>query len=123
MNNLDLIRAKNALEACHSIDGGANDGEVVKKVPSYIINNGLLAAAAFANENARKKEKSGYEDVFKAIVKHLVSIKRIDSIPESSEGLIKYLVSQDSAKLRDVTAETMAYLNYLRRFASKKKED
>ncbi len=118
MNNLDLIRAKNALEACSSIGNGANGGEAVKKVPSYIINNGLLAAAAFANENG-----VGYESVFKAIVKHLVSIKRIDSIPESSEWLIKYLVRQDSAKLRDVTAETMAYLNYLRRFASKKKED
>lgn len=117
MNNLDLIRAKNALNACHSIDGGANGGEAVKKVPSYIINNGLLAAAAFANETG-----AGYEDVFKAIVKHLVSIKRIAPIQESSEWLIKYLVSQDSAKLRDVTAETMAYLNYLRRFASKKKE-
>lgn len=117
MNNLDLIRAKNALDA-RNIGSGVNDGEVVKKVPSYIINNGILAAAAFAKETG-----TGYEDVFKAVVAHLKSIKRIPgNTPDSSDGLIRYLVSQDSAKLRDVTAETMAYLNYLRRFASKKKE-
>lgn len=38
---------------------------------------------------------------------------------ESSMGLVCYLVGKTSAELRDVTAETMAYLNYLRRFASK----
>lgn len=114
-NNLDLIRAKNALEAVDKIGAGKDGGDIVKKIPAYIINDGFLAAAAFAVNSG-----AGYEDVFAAIARHLKAIGRIDSnTPEGSLDLLNYLVKQDSAKLRDVTAEAMAYLNYLRRFAAK----
>ena len=33
------------------------------------------------------------------------------------KGFIKHLTTVDSSELRVITAETMAYLNYLRRFA------
>lgn len=115
MNNMDLIRAKNALEASGTIRAGENETDTVKKIPPYIINNGLLATALFANE-----KKAGYENVFKAVVRHLKSIHRLpQGTEESSMGLVRYLVGKTSAELRDVTTETMAYLNYLRRFASK----
>ena len=111
-NNLDLMRAKNALAAAPSIGGGKNGGDVVKKVPAYIINDGFLAAAAFAEAT-----KGGFDDVFKAIAHHLKDAGHIDTkVDESAKGLIDYLTRADSAKLRDVTAEAMLFLSYLRRF-------
>ena len=118
MKNLDQIRAANAINADNDIGKGVNNGEVVKKVPAYIMNNGLLATAAFASES-----KGGYEDVFKAVICHLKD-RRVGKLPKEVEGssasLIRYLVDKDSSVLRDITMETMAYLNYLRRFAGKK---
>ena len=117
MKNLDQIRAANAINAT-DIGKGVNNGEIVKKGPAYIMNNGLLATAAFARES-----KGGYEDVFKAVIRHLKD-PRVEKLPEkmeeSSDALIRYLVKKDSSVLRDITMETMAYLNYLRRFAGKK---
>ncbi len=113
-NNLDLMRAENALKAASIIGRGKDGGEVVKKVPAYIINDGFLAAAAFAEAN-----KGGYGDVFAAIAHHLKSVGRIDIADESAQGLIKYLVGKDSSTLRDVTAEAMLFLSYLRRFVKK----
>ena len=114
MRNLDQIRAANALAAKNSIKGGVNDGEVVKKVPSMIMNNGLLAAAAFAVET-----RKGYEDVFKAIIDHLKYLKRLPGTHTDLEEFISDLSVSDSVILRDITAEAMAYLNYLRSFARK----
>ena len=118
MKNLDQIRAKNALEAAHNKKfKGMNDGEVVKKVPAMIQQNGLLGALAFAID----KEK-GYKDVLDASIEHYVSLPNVAK-PASTdlEGFSKWLCGQDSAQLRAVTTEVLAYLNYLRRYV--KKED
>lgn len=116
MKNLDQIRAANAIDAI--VGRGVNDGETVKKIPAYIMNNGLLATAAFAYETQK-----GYGDVFAAIIHHLKD-PRIQKLPENLEenpkAFIDFLAERDSAVLRDVTTESLAYLNYLRRFAGKK---
>ena len=116
MENLDQIRAKSALLAAKTIGLGAEGGEnVAKKVPTMIRENGILGAAAFAKETGK-----GYEDVFDAIIKHLRKVKRIPDAPMKIEAFIEHLTTMPAEKLRAVTAETMAYLNYLRRFAGKK---
>jgi CRISPR/Cas system CMR-associated protein Cmr5 small subunit len=120
MKNLEQIRAKNALAAARSIGGGKNDGEnIAKKVPTMIRENGILGAAAFAAETGK-----GYESVFNAIIAHLADphIKKIGAAC-SLQDFVAWLAGHESvtaARLRAITAETMAYLNYLRRFASKK---
>ena len=114
MQNLEQIRAKNALNV--KVAGGANDGAVVKKVPSMILENGILAAAAFANEN----KGQGYADVFEAgIIPHLKSINKLPGDNTDLRGFIDDLTNVSSSTLRRTTTETMAYLSYLRRFASK----
>ena len=118
IQNLDQIRAKNALVAAENKMGGKNSGEVVKKVPPMIRENGILGALAFA------KESSGdYGKCFEAIIAHLKSVGKTSA--SSLDAFLNELVDADSAKLRDVTAESMLYLNYLRRFAEKpeKKEE
>lgn len=125
--NLEQMRAQNALEA--SLEKkfkGANDGEVVKKVPTMIRENGLLGALAFAMEAKEdKKEKAGikltnpgHNDVFRAIIRHLAVVGIIEREVDM-QTFVENLCESDATHLRAVTSEAMAYLNYLRRFASK----
>lgn len=126
MKNLEQIRAANALEAATGTTfKGVNDGQVVKKVPTMIRENGILGAAAFALETGQ-----GYEGVFNAIIRHLEGMPRL--MPHESsrhasslslKAFIEDLSSADSARLRAITAEALAYLNYLRRFARKKEDE
>jgi CRISPR type III-B/RAMP module-associated protein Cmr5 len=132
MKNLDQIRAKNALAASQDTRfSGANDGEVVKKIPTMIRESGLLGALAFAceakEENGKYELKNkGYNDVFVAVIKHLNGSEEqigLGKFNEKPENFINELCRMDSAKLRAVTAEILAYLAYLRRFAKKSKTE
>ena len=121
MKNYEQIRAKNALEAATGRSfKGANDGEVVKKIPTMIRENGFLGALAFAKET---DDKTGHADVFRAIIEHLKSVGRLPGGKSDLDGFLADLCSADAAVLRAVTSEAMAYLNYLRRFARKGRED
>ncbi len=112
MQNLDQIRAANALEAADRVREKA-----VTKLPAMIVNNGLLAAAAFAM--AKSEELIG---AMNAVAVHLAD-PRIGRLPEnakSTEALIRHLVSPGtgSDRLRLATSEALAYLSYLKRFAT-----
>ncbi len=115
MKNLDQIRAKNALSAAAKFNfAGENEGEVVKKVPALIQECGLLATAAFASEKGK-----GHENVFNAVIGHLADpeialLSRSIELKDFIKGVAE---KADSAALRRITSETMAYLSYLRRFA------
>lgn len=117
MQNLEQKRAAHALCKADTIKAGQGEGDpnaVCKKVPTLIINNGLLATAAFANEG-----KDGIKSVILAIEDHL---QHIGIMPQGNT-LLRWLSAPDadSALLRRVTAESLAYLNYLRRFVRKGK--
>jgi len=115
MKNLDQIRAANAWAARDTIGTGANQGDIVKKVPTMIMENGFLAAAAFAKDSS-----GGYKTVFMAITVHLQTLGIMEKKQGASvDDLITWLSAASSAKLREVTVETMAYLSYLRRFVQK----
>ena len=112
MKNLDQIRAKNALNA--NIGTGKEGGEsVAKKVPAMIVENGFLGAFAFATENGK-----GYLDVFNAIITHLIEV----GLVPPTKRAYGHFCEIDAHTLRAVTAEAMAYLNYLRRLAKASKE-
>lgn len=121
MRNLEQIRAKNALAWKDKIGTGKEGGRAVaKKVPAQIIQNGFLGALAFAIEN----KGSGYENAFKAILEHLKIANRNQGLPcDDLQGFLNALCAKDADVLRTVTAEALAYLNYLRRFAKPGKED
>lgn len=126
MKNLDQIRASNALKATkEKTFSGKDGGEIAKKVPTIIRENGILGALAFALEKKGKKGEyavAGMKDVLDAIVEHL-SDPRIQRLPASvkdAEMWLEYLVNDSSSDaLREQTAEAMAYLSYFRRFAHK----
>ncbi|MGL4854711.1 MAG: type III-B CRISPR module-associated protein Cmr5 [Lentisphaeria bacterium] len=117
MQNLDQIRAKNALAWAKKIGGGENGGEnIAKKIPTMIMENGFIATAAFAKETGK-----GYEDVFDAIIAHLAdeNVGKLKQICTLEQFLTWLTSTADSNRLRQITAESLAYLNYLRRFAAK----
>lgn len=114
--NYAQLRAKHAWEAAQdTVFKGKEGGEAVKKVPSMIIENGLLGAMAFAIEKGE-----GYLKTFESLLAHL---KKIDyfSVKASKDvgEWFSHLASSDAETLRLTTSECMAYLAYLRRFAKK----
>jgi CRISPR/Cas system CMR-associated protein Cmr5 small subunit len=108
MKNLEQIRAANALTYAESDAKKTNSdgGNVVKKLPALIMQNGLLAATAFSYQKQademsrqwksfRKKnnrpptpeeearfEDNGFYTCFDFLVRHIRN-KQIDIIPES----------------------------------------
>lgn len=122
MPNLEQIRAKNAYAARESIGTGKEGGRAVaKKVPAMILANGFIGALAFAIE-----DNGGYLTVFNAIIRHLHDACLDCGVSATDPAkFLDELCGCDADTLRAITAESMAYLNYLRRFAKpgKEKED
>jgi hypothetical protein len=119
MQNLEQIRARNALDFARREGSkviGPQGGEVIKKLPSHILNHGLLATAAYSFT-----EKIGWQVTFDAIAQHLADAS-IAIVPgarvKDRATLLEYLTSRDttSETLKHATAETMAWLQYARRF-------
>jgi hypothetical protein len=112
MRTLAQIRAANALQ-CYGKKFG---GEVIKKMPARIRNNGLLATMAFCIEKGDE-----HLDVACIIAGHLAHQEPGGPIPITRSldvvGLVQELASGDAALLRRATGESLALLNYMRRFA------
>ena len=124
MKNLEQIRAANALRCQRENedreDGdkieGKQKGEVIKKIPTMILNHGLLATMADAVEN------KGKTIAFDHIARHLAD-PEIGIVPtdiKNHSKLLEYLTSKDanSELLKQATSETMAWLGYARRFVT-----
>ncbi len=127
MRNLEQLRAQNAFNAAGDILPGSGGGKsTAKKVPAMIIANGFIGALAFAIERTDKGYKNpGHQSVFKAIFSHLEYLHEkkklpVDSVIFDKDNLgesLKSICESDASDLRVITTESLAYLNYLRRFA------
>lgn len=117
MQNLNQIRARHVLQFSEFQQGlkGKNGGEVIKKIPPVIMNNGLLSALAYSLD----KNNAAWKTVFDGIAAHVASeeVAKVPPDRTTAEALLDYLVSPDSssALLRDVTAEAAAWLDFARR--------
>ena len=127
MKNFEQLRSKHALVAADQGFHGRNDGDIIKKVPTMIQQNGFLGALAFAIEDETRVQKqnngnaSGYAQAFKAILVHLKS-PEVAICPATIKELLPFATwlcddERDACELRVVTAEAMAYMNVLRRYA------
>lgn len=127
MKNFEQLRSKHALAASEHSFHGRNDGDIIKKIPTIIQQNGFLGALAFAIEDETRVRRqnannvSGYAQAMKAILTHLQS-PEVALCPADVQELrpfAKWLCSdeRDASELRVITAEAMAYMNVLRRYA------
>jgi len=122
MKNLEQIRARNAHAYANDPKfdkGGQQEGEVIKKIPSMIMNHGFLATAAFGFDEKHK----AWKDAFTAIAHH-VSDPEIALVPKDkndADSLMTYLTGKEASSetLKLVTNEAMAWLNYARRFVKR----
>ena len=116
MQTLAQIRAKNALNK--QVEPGAGGGDVLRSFPSLVKTDGFLAALAFASETKQdgKLKHRGEHGICRHIAEHLHALH----ISENTDPrqLAQELAEGDASKLRRATAEALAYLNYLKRFAT-----
>ena len=118
MQNLDQKRALNAMAAVRKYNPqGKNEGNVIKKVPTMIQQNGLLGAIAFALD-----DKTGHAEVLKGAMEHYHTYDSASPDGNDLNRFAEWLCKQDSARLRAATAEILAYLNFYRRFASQERK-
>jgi CRISPR/Cas system CMR-associated protein Cmr5 small subunit len=128
MKNLEQIRARHALDFFKDGNNplGKNGGNILSKLPSMIVSNGLLSAAAFA---VAKGE--GFLACMTNIFAHLVSpevrvFSAIGFRPGEKtpfDAQIRTLSEADALILRRATTEAIAYATYLKRFKPKSEDD
>lgn len=114
MQNLDQIRAAAALKILPEGREHNFDRSDVVGIPALILTNGLLSAAAYCCEEGKETRK-GMKHACEGIAGHLKERGII-----SSTSLIDDLSKKDSLTLQCATAEALAFLAYLKRFALKK---
>ncbi len=116
MKNLEQIRAAAALEPAKSLDKAA-----VNKLPAMIMSNGLLATIAFCHSESSGSKRSHMATALMATAGHLA--RQNLAAPGASDlmALTKDLSGRDSHHLQRATAEALAFIGYLRRFAKKDK--
>jgi len=118
MKNLDQIRAYNAITSLQRKFKGDDGGEVIKKQPAYILNDGLLATLAFGIHKGGDHQEAG-----NVIAQHLASPGIAIYEPQHGQGsgrdLLETLAKEETdILLRRATAEALAFLNYLKRFVA-----
>ncbi len=119
MQNLDQIRAAAADKLLPQGQKHTFDRSDVVGIPALILSNGLLAAAAFCCEEGKDKRK-GMKLAFDGIAAHLKGRELTNA--STGQDLIRDLATKDSLTLQRATAEALAFLAYLKRFAVKKEK-
>lgn len=120
MENLEQKRAKNAWDAVKRMKNGSfsdtdrkDYGSAVKKLSMRILTSGLGQALAFLN--AKKGDKKGLNQAFSDVSDWITKGRKIPA--KMPDNLLDSIVHGDSNFLRRATDESLAYLQWLTRFA------
>jgi CRISPR-associated protein Cmr5 len=104
-------RAAKAWEYVIAVKGQGYEGQYggwVKKLPALILTNGLGQILAFL----RAKGK-GTGNAPQTLYQH-VSDWVMDEVGPGSDSLLEWLLTQDSSTYRRATAESLAFINWLK---------
>lgn len=120
LTNLEQVRAARAIndatliaEARHA----SKEGDQLSGYHSLIITNGLLATFAYSADKGGE-----HRLIAEALIRHISALQRAKlfpgiPMPERLQTALSHISSKvDDDLLRMMTAESMAYLNYLKRF-------
>lgn len=122
MQNLEQIRARNALAQASQACARQGEGNALAGYPSLIINNGLLATVAFSIQ----KEDHQMRRIANAVGYHLSNLgdgqrqrNLLQGCTPDANGILNRLSAQnaDATLLQECTAEALSFLAYLKRFA------
>ncbi len=117
MKNLEQIRATHADEAIKRHPTLSKSA--VSKLPALILQNGLLAASAFCNAEGGGENRGHLKTALDEAAIHLAERGHLESRTNTVKGMIDGLSKRDSHHLQLATAEAMAFIAYLKRFAPK----
>ena len=112
-------RARQAWEDVQSVVNRADDfkkkyGSLARKVLTLIQTNGLGQTLAFL----RAKGKDDPADAHNVLFEHLSRWTMSQVAPNAgSQNLLEWVLQTDSNNYRRATAEALAYLTWLKRFA------
>lgn len=123
MKNLDQIRAYNALRHKDRIANSQGGGDAISGFPMLLLNDGLLAALAFAcewkDQRAGTRKHPGEYTVATAMTDHLNNEDYPICSATDPDDLLHQLASANTdTLLRRATAESLAFLIYLKRFVA-----
>jgi CRISPR-associated protein Cmr5 len=90
---------------------------LVKGLPALIMNSGLMQVMAFLNEKG-SKDKQRHCDALGKQLRDWVHKRFRDEVPEDFNGFMKALINADARKFQMITAESLAWLRWLRQFAA-----
>lgn len=120
MQNLDQIRASAALQAADK-----TSRQAVSKLPAMILQNGLLAATAFATEGKDGKPKRlEMSAAMNSTADHLANPNLGITLLTGNNDAAKMTAALSSATataldLQRATTAALAFLAFLKRFATK----
>lgn len=109
MPNLEQIRAAAALPVAANLRRSA-----ISKLPGLILNNGLLATAAFCGADKHPNLATAME----AVATHLAARGIVGNQVATIQAMIADLSARNSLDLQRATSEALAFLSYLKRFAT-----
>ena len=115
MQTLQQERARHALDKVHSwvkLNDGAKLKARTSELPFMVHANGLGQAAAFFKSKGRK---DGYDVVFLALQSWLTTPNRPFA---DKPDLMRAIVDADLSTYRLAQAEAMAYMDWVKKFAS-----
>lgn len=113
-------RAMYAFNAVQDVNEGSQKlkesyKSAAKKLPVLIKTNGLGQSLAFVQSKRGKKgKKNGYDELYKQIGNWLRTDAANQLVPQGE--LVKEIIGLKSPTYRQVTIETLALLNWMRRF-------
>jgi CRISPR/Cas system CMR-associated protein Cmr5 small subunit len=116
MENLEQRRAANALRRATDCRKQQGEGDCLSGYPGLVINNGLLSCLAYSLE-----KEGQHLRVVNAIAFHLDDLEicqRLGGGDADAAWLLRHLIANGTSAhtLRRATAESLAFLGYLKRF-------
>jgi CRISPR-associated protein Cmr5 len=110
----DQERAAKAWAYVREVHGRAYQKDyksLAQKLPSYILTNGLGQTLAFL----KAKGKGNRADQHEVLFEHLS--EWVTSQVGGGNDLLKWVMERDSVAYRRAVTETLAFVNWLKRFA------
>jgi CRISPR-associated protein Cmr5 len=122
---LQQKRAAHAWECIDEVDTKRDKkfqkkyGSQVRSLPSLIQSDGLGQTLAFLKAKDKNQKNTHYWSAYEHIASWAQSADSSLGLPAQND-MLEWLLKQSTTEYRRATAETLAYLSWLKRFAEAK---
>ena len=88
---------------------------LARSTPALVQTNGLGQSLAFLRAKAKRDRNTAHWLIYSHVSQWIA--RRVDVGDKGPDGLLEWVVTQPSGVYRQTTAEVVAYLGWLKRFA------